>query len=482
MNTDNELTDQHLTTDIVISGGGAAGLSAAIAAAELGAKVVLLEKRKILGGNANMAEGIFGAESPVQKRLWIEARRDVLFEMAMDFSHWKINPHIIRAFIDKSGDTIRWLEEMGIEFKIYAGYMNQAIPTWHSTPNKLGSDIVKGLKRRCDELGVKILKETPAKKILKDGKGNLTGILAETKKSEIKILAKCIIIATGGYAGNKELLNKYCPVFENDIDCHGIKHMGDGILMALESGAASEGLGILQSFGPAMTGSMEVGASVTEPNTIWVNKRGERFTDEALTTRYNVFESVNPLLRQPEKKSFTIFDEKIKSNIIEKGFIFGYGLFMQPHISKPDFEKKLQKEIERGKVKRSNSLNEIAEWIGASPGVLKKTVEEYNRFCEKGYDEHFVKDPRYLIKLDTPPYYTIKCGVGMLTTIGGIKINQSMEVLDQNDNPIPGLYAAGVDTGGWEEETYNVRLSGSSFGFAINSGRIAAENASKYFT
>ena len=82
--------------------------------------------------------------------------------------------------------------------------------------------------------------------------------------------------------------------------------------------------------------------------------------------------------------------------------------------------------------------------------------------------------------LRNPPYYAIKCCLGFLGTIGGIKINPHMEVLNQQDNPIPGLYAAGVDTGGWESYTYCSLLSGSTFGFAINSGRIAGENAANY--
>jgi fumarate reductase flavoprotein subunit len=93
----------------------------------------------------------------------------------------------------------------------------------------------------------------------------------------------------------------------------------------------------------------------------------------------------------------------------------------------------------------------------------------------------FIKDPKYLLPLRTPPYYAIKCYSGFLGTIGGIKINHNMEVINHQDNPILGLYAAGVDTGGWQGNTYAGRdLPGSAFGFAINSGRIAGENAANY--
>ena len=107
--------DTGIKADIVIIGGGGAGLPAALTGHEKGIVAVILEKRGVVGGNALMAEGFFAAESPAQKRMRIDAPRDVLFKIAMEHSHWTINPMIIRAFIDKSGDTVRWLEEKGLE-------------------------------------------------------------------------------------------------------------------------------------------------------------------------------------------------------------------------------------------------------------------------------------------------------------------------------------------------------------------------------
>jgi fumarate reductase flavoprotein subunit len=130
-------------------------------------------------------------------------------------------------------------------------------------------------------------------------------------------------------------------------------------------------------------------------------------------------------------------------------------------------------------VKISDSWEEIAGWMGADPKILEKTIDEYNDGCDRGYDPVFSKDRRYLAPLRTPPYYAIKSNSDYLDTIGGIKINERMEVLDRQGEPIPGLYAAGVVAGGWQGETYCVVLSGAASGFAVNSGRIAAENAIK---
>ena len=128
----------------------------------------------------------------------------------------------------------------------------------------------------------------------------------------------------------------------------------------------------------------------------------------------------------------------------------------------------------------SDNLQEIARWMGADPEILTATVREYNEFCDNGRDPVFAKEHSYLHALRNPPYYALRCNVVFLTTLGGVKINERMEALDGNCNPIPGLYAAGNDTGGWECGTYNVLLPGSTFGFAVNSGRIAGECAARH--
>jgi fumarate reductase flavoprotein subunit len=478
------VSDKAIQVDIAVIGAGGAGLAAAIAAAEVGAKVVVLEKRNMPGGNSAVAESFFAAESPVQQWALEDAPRDVLFKMAMDYAHWKINPRIIRAFIDKSGDTVRWLQEKGLEiFWLSPYYPNQVIRTEHQARGG-GADVVKVLVRCCEDMGVPLLRKTPAKKILTSAEGEVMGVLAMRKDSELTITARSVIIATGGYAGNRELLQKYSPWYTDDIISPQDYHTGDGLLMALETGAATEGLGQLRMSGPRFHGSRKRaktgGIFCQQPNTIWVNKKGERFVDE--TAGFKHFESVNALLQQPGKVCYTLFDEQIKQTIIEQGPIkVRQGVFYGP--KKADLaraEKELQKEMERGTVAISSSWDEIAKWIGATPEVLKKTIDEYNYFCNRGHDDIFAKDRRYLVPLNTPPYYAMKGRAEILTTMGGIKINHRMEVLNRYDSPILGLYAVGDDTGGWEPDTYNVNLSGSGLGFALNSGRIAGENAARY--
>jgi fumarate reductase flavoprotein subunit len=246
--------------------------------------------------------------------------------------------------------------------------------------------------------------------------------------------------------------------------------------MATEIGAANEGLGILQIGGPAVAGSLKLRRLFAEPRTLWMNKRGERYTDESKALIE--CEVINAVLRQPGKLNYTLLDEELKLWILEDVNMHGTG-FIQD-ISANELEAYLRLQAKSGHVKIANSWSEIARWMGAIPDVLTSAVEEYNSFCDRGHDALFTKEQRYLTPLRTPPFYAIRTSPVWIGTIGGIKINERMEVLNKHGKPIKGLYAGGVDTGGWESETYNLILSGSTFGFAINSGRIAAEQAVDY--
>ncbi|MFC1533739.1 FAD-dependent oxidoreductase [Thermodesulfobacteriota bacterium] len=475
MNHKSNTKSGSMETEIVVIGGGGGGLAAALAAAEKGADVLVLEKRSTAGGNASLAGGIFAVESHVQKRNHIETRKDDLFKAAMNHAHWKIDPRIVRVIIDRSGDTIQWLEDKGLKFQVSMFYPD--LPKTAHMAEGHGAGIVKTLVRKCGELGVQFLYQTAAKRILIGAEGNTVGVQAAVKDKEFEITAKSIIIATGGYAGNRSLLKKYYPFYTEGLHAIGLPHTGDGLLMAVEIGATVEGLGILHLRGPYFQGAMEGVVAAMQPNTIWVNKKGERFVDEGKAFYWP--EAANALNMQPDKISYTLFDNKLKEIFTEKGITLGYNRFRE-NAKLTELEKKLKLEAAEGRAIKSDSWEEIASWIGADHAVLVNTVDEYNNLCDQKQDKMFVKDERFLVPIRTPPYYAIKCNQGFFATIGGIKINHRMEVLDHQSVPLPGLYAAGNDTGGWESDTYSLALPGMTFGFAINSGRIAGEKAAGY--
>ena len=469
-----------LETDIVVIGAGGAGLAAAVSAAEKGAKVIVLEKRPVPGGSTLFAEGPFAAESPTQKRLNIQCTKDELFNIQMYYNQWTLNARQVREVINKSGDTIRWLEDKGIEFYMPLMYPNQSPLEWHN-PQKGCPEIIKVLMEDCQHYGVEVLFKTRARKIITDRDRKVCGIMAVTGHKKITIKADSIIIASGGYGGNNKLIKKYSPIFNvNNVKNNILKeiHSGDGIRMAFDIGADSEGLDKLLLHGPVPEARTAFGMAI-EANSVWVNKDGERFMQESAS--FSPFESVNGVLRQPGQVCFSIFDEALRQNAIKNGLERPFESSLHSRRISSQIAEGFKNEAELGHMLISNSWDEIATWIGAPLETLKATIAEYNACCDKGHDDQFAKTSRNLKPLKTPPFYVVKCAPGILSSLGGIKTNHKMEVIDKEGKPIQGLYSAGNDAcGGFSGSTYNVRLAGTGCGFAFNSGRIAGENAAKY--
>jgi fumarate reductase flavoprotein subunit len=458
--------------DIIIIGGGGAGLSAAVAAAEKNKTVVVLEKRCVAGGNAVMAGGIFAADSPAQKRQRIDASRDAFFNTAMGHAHWKVDPRILRTFIDRSGDTIQWLEAKGLHFEVPTFYAN--LPRTAHMAEGHGAGVVQALMRSCNALGVIFLYETAAEEILVDAHNRIEGVIAVSQGQQEKINSHNVIIATGGYAGNRDMLKKHYPFYSEGLHAIGLPHAGDGVRMALEIGAADEGLGNLHLRGPYFQGAMECVVAGMQPTAIWINQNGERYIDEGKAFLWP--EAANALNRQPQCISFTLFDEALKESFIQEGVILGYNRFRQ-NAQLAQLDQALGKEIALGRAAKSQSIGKLSEFVGSSAQVLESTIADYNAACRLGCDSLFLKDKQFLKPMNQPPFYALKCYQSFFATIGGIKIDQRMRVLNTAGNNIHGLYAAGNDTGGWETDTYCLALPGMALGFAIVSGRIAGENA-----
>lgn len=472
-------------SELIVVGSGGAGLAAAVAAAEKGLKkITLIEARAVQGGNAVFVGGMFAAQSRLQSRLGIDADCEELFRKAMGYGHWKTNPKLVRALIDKSGDTVQWLEDHGLKIgQMYPFYPNQVPVVFHlhNAPEKLGAHYVKTFKQQCRSLGVKVRCKTRAKALIKDAAdGRISGILAETADGkEITLNADSVVLATGGFLGNAELIRSYVPGYnEEDFHLVGIPHKGDGLKLATDAGAALDGMLVLEMNGPTFPPSPHLSIVVHQPYTVWVNKKGERFTDESLPY---FAETANSVFRQPGRCAYTLFDEGIKQRLLTAEINPLEAMLINQTDDWADkVEKNVDAYVAKGKIKVSDSLDDIADFIGAPPEVLKQEVEFYNTCCDKGHDPVFAKDRRYLQPLRTPPYYAVQAGIKIMATHGGPKINQRMEVLNHEDDPIAGLYAAGVETGCTDSNSYDSQLTGHSFGFSVVSGRIAGESAAAY--
>ena len=277
-----------LKADVVVIGAGVSGLVAGLAAAEGGASVILFEKTDKPGGPLNApggSAGFFAVESRMQRQRYNPLTRDEAFKTIMNYSHWRANARLARAFVDKSANTIEWFEQRGVEFTDNSpmGMFTGSHYTQHFVKGG-GAALLKVLVDRAKEKGVEIRLETPAKKILKDG-DRIGGVMVEDKSGKtMQVSAKAVIIATGGYANNKEMIKKYTgfDLGRDLLVARDVGLTGDGIRMAWEVGAAEEGLGILiLNFtipGPGIVGT-ELDIIKRQPYLL-INKQGKRFCDE----------------------------------------------------------------------------------------------------------------------------------------------------------------------------------------------------------
>jgi fumarate reductase flavoprotein subunit len=475
-----------LEADVIVIAGGAAGLSSAIAAVQASAKVILFEKGSTTGGTGNMGMGPLGIESRLQRMKQMGPTKDEAFKIFMDYTHWRVDAQLVRAYIDKAATTIDWLEKLGVEFVEPAAYFPGGNFTWHLVKPAVGQPgpmaagaMMRTLTDRAKEMGVRILLQTPVKKILKD-KDRITGVMAEDRSGEpIQAKAKAVIIATGGFGNNLEMIKRYTGYdWGKDLASFRIPGVdGDGIRMAWEVGAAPTEM--IMELIYMMPGEFDpaLGETFRQPH-LMVNLLGERFMNEEIMP--NTTFTGNAIAKQKNRTAFLIFDEAIKKLMETVGFDQVSVVF--PFTKVDHFDALLQGHLDKGfkEVFIADSLEELAAKTGIDPDGLKRTVEQYNGFCEKGHDDIFNKRYDFLRSIKTPKFYAGRFLPGAYGSLGGIKINYRTEVLNKDWKKIPGLYAAGTDACSIYGDSYVFVLPGNTMGFAINTGRMAGENAVKY--
>ena len=472
--------------DVAVIGSGATGLAAAVTLAEGGAKVVVFEKQRSLGGTSNFFQGTFAVESDMQRERYVDYTCDQAFKNTMDYSHWLANPRVVRAIINESAGTIAWLQAQGVVFTDATINMPDSPLTYHVIKGK-GEAVVKALADQAKTKGVTILPGTPVVSILKEG-GKITGVVAEADGEEVEVAVKAVVVATGGFANNKEWIKKYTG-FELGSEVTPVGNTGktgDGIRMAWEVGAAEEGIETIEMFrvGPvgdefAMGCNLE--QATAQPD-LWVTASGERFCDETITFWDTPVGNAQARYKK-DGYTFSLMDDTIVQRLLDNGLDKGVGIEYPPGYKLTNLAREIQAAIENGskEVFAADSLEELAAQIEVDPAVLRATVEEYNRYCAQGWDELFAKDRRYLRPLVGPKFYAVRARTVFLGTMGGIKVNGNMEVLDKKDAVIPGLYAGGFDAGGMYGDSYPIKSSsGLASSFALNSGRIAGKSALQY--
>ena len=445
--------------EVVVVGAGAAGLSAALAAQEMNANVLVLEKGGITGGSTVRSGGkILAAGTPWQEKQGYTDSAEMMYEYLMSFDRDDImNEELVMTFSKGSAENLQWLEDRGVQVQDVE-YIHSALTPWrvHNTmggggqTSGHGGQITAPLTNRYEGNGGKIVYNCRATELITNESGTVVGVKAVmTDGTPVTVNAKSVILATGGYAKNEEMLDKYEDFLPNNLygtvpnTCEG-----DGLVMATAIGAKNFDAPGLQ----LVYVSYDCYCGINEESGLIVSEDGLRVVDE-----YTYQSHVATALADAKSTCGYYIAAKKGGYAVEPYPMIQWGVTMEhvPHAA---------------------TIGELAEKIGVDKAALEATVARYNELCAKGVDEDFGKPAQYMIPVEGDEYYAFRMTPGTSVTFGGLEIDVNARVLDTNNQPIPGLYAAGevAFTGLFDAE---YPCCGMAIGSAVYYGRIAAESA-----
>lgn len=455
-----------MSTDVVVVGAGGAGLAAALTAAQNGADVVVLEKMAMVGGASSMAGGGTNATgSQWQQSYGIEDSPEAYFMDIMENGHFFSDARTLWLYANTQGAAFDWLvAEDGAALP----YKNtQPSPSAeHSygrtfSPEGGGAGVVSALQQKVTDLGVEILLETPAQELMVTD-GTVTGVKAlAADGTPYEITANSVILATGGYGANTDML----PESVTSLPYAGaVSATGDGLNMATAIGADAINLdkvniqphSIILPDGRGQHTFQGCLAMYNKTGSILVSDQGVRFVNEQGSAN-----DIKAGMEQNEH-SYLIMDAA------------SFETYAQTCIASHNFtQEQLDQWLEANGTSNpvfahADNLEDLAAIVGIPSGALTETVERYNGFVSAGEDTDFGR--KVSTAMGDGPYYAVEMNLRYYATLGGLHINDNMQVLDTDGQPIQGLYAAGEVVGGVVGDIY---APGSLFGWAMTSGHNA---------
>ncbi len=477
--------------DIIIVGAGGAGLSAAISAAENGAeKVIVLEMTAKTGGALNFTSGSMSAAGTIiQKEEGIEDTVESyvadIINNGDDFGG-KPNKELVEVYANNATAVFDWLYENGLKDAAWRGakavfapeHALYSVPRTYK-PSPTDKSYKSAAHQVLDKLvaadsRIEVITLTTAKELVANEKGQIIGVKAEGPNGEVEYTSKKgVIVCTGGYSSNSKLMGQYAPEGEYYLAGGAPGADGYGIYMMQKVGAGITGMDCIPTFPMGMISRTDptkgqIASTYTwKAGAITVNKNGERFcneTEDVVSIREVALE------KQPEAVLYDIYTDKILEDLTAAGG----AIFMQFYF----YEGGAGDHV----MYKADSIEELAEKIGVPAENLVKTVENYNAAVDAGVDAEFGRkldgtDGNYNLainKIEGDKYYAIRLHALCVMTLGGVTANENMQVLDETNNIIPGLYAAGECVGGiWGKFV----SGGTGVMGPIVFGRIAAEHA-----
>lgn len=481
--------------DIAIVGAGGFGIAAALSASEQGRKVIILEKTARIGGNTAYATGPFSVESTRQLENGSTKTANEVFTDWMEQTNWKSNASLVYNILANSGSTMDWLQDYWDQTDD-EGFVS--IPSGNGY--ELTWTLTKGMHKFYElydkilaDRGVEIYYLTEATEVLMNGDNSVAGVKAVKQDgSELIINAQAVLIGTGGYAGNPEMLEEY--VGSSAFYIKGMTNStGDGIRMCLNAGAArhnemstamssfcaNEYIDIYSSY---LKYCNQIGCLTVDPS-------GERFINEELFVSASIQEAGSAMRRvgymyviMTQAEVDTLTAGGINAIISEKDITdLGY----RPRVLNIPFDtftEELQTMLDAGQAWKANSLEELGATCPVNGKIFANTVASYKEAVSSQKDVLFNKRISMLRSIDEGPFYAIRVIPAIDGTIGVVKINSDMQVLREGDlNPIPGLYCGGSDAAGYFSNPYTLYV-GSTSCYALVGGRLAGKNACEYLT
>ncbi len=439
--------------DVIVVGSGGAGMAAAISAKDAGADVAIFEKMPVIGGNTSKSSGGMNAsETKFQKEQGIEDSNDLFYEETLKGGKGTNDPELLRYMVDNSADAIDWLDSMGIRLNkiTFSGGFSVARIHRPEDGSAVGGYLVNGLYYNLMEREVPIFVNAEVTD-LTDTDGAVTGVTVKIDGKEKTIKAKSVVLATGGFGSNMDMITKFKPELEGYVTTNHEGATGDGIALAEEEGAETVQMDQIQIHPTVyQETSYLVSEAVRGEGAILVNSEGKRFYNE-METRDKVSAAINAL---PERYAYVVFDQALRERATA-----------------------IEQYDELGMVVKGETVADLAKEIGVPEENLVATLETWNQYVAAKNDTEFGRTTGMEHDLSKGPYYAIKVAPGIHHTMGGLKINTKTEVLKKDGTAIPGLYAAGEVTGGVHGSN---RIGGNAVADIIIFGRQAGTQSAAY--